>query len=119
MTRIVFVCHLLLVSSCLPLAAQEPDPQPFRAQVQRVQQALESTGQPLTEEVAKQLREASSSENAVAELQKVLDPLCLVHIDINAESRVKVKAGEAERSLIQNGWTAFLVKVTNVAGVTA
>ncbi len=49
----------------------------------------------------------------------MLDPLCLVGVNINPESRVKVAAGEAPPRLLQQGRRVFLVKVHNEAGVTA
>ena len=38
---------------------------------------------------------------------------------INPESRVKVQVGPAQKSLVEQGWRIFLVKVHNEAGVTA
>ena len=99
--------------------AQAVDKQPLRAQVKRVAQALEFLGQPLDTDAQKRLHVASQADNAVVAIQDVLDPLCLVMVDINAESRVKVRAGEAKKELVENGWTAFLVKVNNSAGITA
>ena len=52
-------------------------------------------------------------------LQRVLDPHCLVFVDITPESRVKVVAGPARPELVEQGWRVFLVKVQNEAGVTA
>ena len=52
-------------------------------------------------------------------LQEVLDHHCLIGININPESRVKSAQGLAAPRLVQNGWTVFLVKVQNEAGVTA
>jgi hypothetical protein len=52
-------------------------------------------------------------------VQEILDPYCLAIIDINPESRVKVTQGSAQPTLIQEGWTTFLVKVHNQAHVTA
>lgn len=95
------------------------DAQPLRAQVDRLEQSLKSLGQPLTADVSASLEEAKQADNAVIAIQQILDPLCLAMVDINPESRVKVVAGDAERTLVEQGWTAFLVKVTNLAGVTA
>ncbi len=55
----------------------------------------------------------------MAQIQAVLDPLCLAVVDINPESRVKVAAGPAAPKLMQQGWRVFLVKVVNEAPVTA
>ena len=43
----------------------------------------------------------------------------MIGIEINAESRVKSSQGPARPRLVQNGWSVFLVKVHNEAGVTA
>ncbi len=98
------------------------DFQPLAAQVKRVVQALDLLGAPLTAERQAELAKAMALEDssaATAAIQQVLDPICLVGVNINPESRVKVAPGEAPRHLIQNGWTVFLVKVHNEAGVTA
>lgn len=98
------------------------EPQPLKAQVARVAQALELTGSPLTADQKKALDAAIAEQDAklsVAQIQAVLDPLCLAGVSINAESRVKVAAGAAPKSLMQHGWRTFLLKVHNEAGVTA
>src|SRR5207237_5357732 len=51
--------------------------------------------------------------------QKILDRHCLVAININPESRVKVQEWPAKEELMEQGWRSFLVKVQNEAGVTA
>lgn len=57
--------------------------------------------------------------DATVAVQKALDPLCLVAVSINPESRVSVLEGAAKKELVQQGWRTFLVKVHNEAGVTA
>ncbi len=109
--------------------AQEPaayvaavDRQPLEASIQRVVQALQIAGSPLSNEALKKLEELSRSNDdplVVRELQQMLDPLCLMVVSINPESRVKVAAGQAKPTLDQRGWTNYLVKVINEAGVTA
>jgi hypothetical protein len=56
---------------------------------------------------------------AVKAVQTALDPLCLAGITINPESRVKAARGAASAKLHQHGWSVFLVKVHNEAGITA
>ena len=96
--------------------------QPLGAQARRVAQALKFLGQPLTisQQAALQaaLKETDETK-APRAIQQVLDPLVLAAVNINPESRVKVAAGPVKRDLLQNGWTMFLVKVHNQAGVTA
>ena len=52
-------------------------------------------------------------------MQDALDPLCLIGVEINPESRVKAVQGPAPARLMKHGWRVFLVKVHNLAGVTA
>ena len=96
--------------------------QPFAAQVKRVIEALEMLGQPLAASEKTRIDKALAADDqkaAVRKLQEVLDPHCLIGININPESRVKSAQGLAAPRLVQNGWTVFLVKVLNEAGVTA
>ncbi len=98
------------------------DAQPLVAQVRRLVDALDMIGQPLSEDARKRLESAFERENGsqtVREIQDVLDPLCLIGIEINAESRVKAVQGGGAPFLDQQGWRGFLIKVANQAGVTA
>ncbi|MDZ4817709.1 MAG: CehA/McbA family metallohydrolase [Planctomycetota bacterium] len=135
--RVVLLCSigtlLTLASFKLALAAEEKsepalplvsnvDAQPFVAQVKRVKQALEFVGAPLTKEQSAALDKALAIEDPkqqVQAIQEVLDPLCLAGVNINPESRVKAAIGSAKPELTQQGWSVFLVKVHNEAGVTA
>ena len=67
----------------------------------------------LTSEIRKQI---ITSTYAV---HQVLDRYCLLEVSINPESRVKVDPGRAPLTLEQGKWNIFLVKVKNLAGVTA
>lgn len=96
--------------------------QPLSAQVERVLQALELAGSPLTADERAAIHVALSGSDeaaAVNKVQELLDRLCLVGVQINPESRVKVQAGPASKELIEQGWRVFLVKIDNQAGVTA
>src|SRR5436190_16394587 len=118
---IYFAVSRSLCAENLPLVTRV-ELQPLAAQVERVLQALESTGSPVTAGQHKAIRAALSESDettAVEKIQKLLDPLCLVGVLINPESRVTVQAGPAPKELIEQGWRVFLVKVNNQAGVTA
>ncbi len=107
--------------SALP-ALGNIDAQPIHVYVERLHEALRSLGQPLSESEEARLAEArktSDADQAMRMIQQVLDPHCLVGVTINPESRVKVDSGPAQLRLLQQGWTGFLVKVHNQAGVTA
>ncbi len=76
------------------------DLQPLAAQVHRVVEALEVLGQPLSAQEKARIQQAvesASARNAVRLLQEVLDPHCLIGIEINPESRVKSVQGPAPR----------------------
>lgn len=117
----------LLVFPTQNLHAQEVaiasvDRQPFEAAVERLVEAMQLVGSPLSEEEKQQLSELRASDSdstVVSEIQKLLDKHCLAVVNINPESRVKVAAGPAAPVLDERGWTNFLVKVINEAGVTA
>lgn len=105
----------------VPLVANV-DRQPFEAAVARVVEALRLAGSPLPAddlEAIQQLRQETADPTVIRQLQEILDKHCLLVVDINPESRVKVAAGPARPALDELGWTNFLVKVINEAGVTA
>ncbi len=106
----------------LPLVLTSVEHQPLAAQAARVAAALEMLGAPLGKEASQRLQQAIESKDpdeAIKQIQAVLDPLCLAAVNINPESRVKVAVGPAPKQIMQHGWTVFLVKVHNEAGVTA
>lgn len=117
---LLFTGRSLLASTLAPVETVEA--QPLIAQCKRLSQALEFVGNPLTPARQQALAKAMSAEDSsevAAGIQSILDPLCLVGITINPESRVKVTPGPARPLLVEGGWTVFLIKVNNEAGVTA
>ena len=120
---------VVFVLICLPWRATSAQDtvlgvaaQPLKAQVRRVAEALAFVGQPLSAKTMTELNVAldeTDGAKAVAGVQAVLDPLCLATVNVNAESRVKVAAGAANKELVEQGWTVFLVKVLNEAGITS
>ncbi len=123
-TRIVAVwaaVHTTSRAESLPVVL-DVEFQPLSAQVKRVVEALEMLGQPLPRDEKARVEQAIDStgpESAIRAIQSVLDNHCLVGIEINPESRVKASQGPAAARLVQNGWSVFLIKVHNQAGVTA
>ncbi len=98
------------------------EPQPLLAHALRLSEALSFLGSSLRTEDEQKLRgllDLPLSEKTSETIQQILDPYCLAVVDINPEARVKVARGEAAATLMQHGWTSFLVKVKNDAGVTA
>ena len=98
------------------------EPQPLLAQAIRLEEALSFLGSSLSKEDALRLKELQQKKlgpEITKAIQDILDPYCLAMVDINPEARVKVLRGPAKAKLIRSGWTSFLVKVHNDAGVTA
>ena len=96
--------------------------QPLAAATERLIQALEFVGSPLDAGTQAKLTDALKLPNpadCTEAVEKILDPMCLVAVTINPESRVSVVEGPAKKELVQQGWRTFLVKVHNEAGVTA
>lgn len=115
-----------LVESLAHAAPQLPkvvrvDPQPLGAQARRLVEAMDYLGVPFSAGDRKGLEGAMAEGDpagAVAGIQRVLDPHCLLDVYINPESRVMVRQGPARPDLVEAGWRTFLVKVRNEAGVT-
>jgi hypothetical protein len=130
--HLLSILGIMVSTLAMPSAAGPPvlslikpaDVQPLLAQVRRLVEAGDYLGIPFSAaerralEAALQDREGDEQTRA-ARIQAVLDPHCLVGIQINPESRVKVTGGPAARVLTEKGWRQFLVKVHNQAGVTA
>lgn len=97
----------------------EVEAQPLLAQVRRVQQALEFLGQPISAETKKtleSLRESDGAAKVSETVQKCLDPLCVASVEIQEQGVVKVIPLGNQFDLVEQGWTAYLVKVVNKAG---
>src|SRR5687768_9475854 len=133
MTRCTFACLLFVALTSSYVRAEDPPAatlprvtdvalQPLAAQSKALAEAMTLLGEPLPEPTRAALDAAyleADEAKAVAAIQAALDPLCLVAVQINPESRVKVAAGPAKPELVESGWRTFLVKVHNAAGVTA
>jgi hypothetical protein len=107
-------------SSLLPILSCQAEP--LVATVTQVLAALDYLGKPLGTATTAAVKAAVSTPDAdgtAAAIQKALDPHCLAAINVNPESRVKLKPGPVKPLLVESGWTVFLVKIENEAGVTA
>ena len=115
-----FTCHVNILCADDWPQIDSVDRQPLMAAVERVITALDSVGRPLSAEQTEtfeKLKQVDDDQKVIKEIQTLLDPLCLAAIHINPESRVKVAEGPAAKLLTQNGWTTFLLKVHNEAGI--
>jgi len=96
--------------------------QPLIAHARRIVEATDYLGTPFSAADKQALEAAFKQTDADAAgeaIQQVLDKYCLLGVNINPESRVKVAQGPAKSELTEKGWRQFLVKVHNEAGVTA
>jgi len=93
-----FPCVILLsLSAGFALQQHRYEPaielQPLAAQVRRVVEAMDYLGAPIASQDRTELSRAlgaSDSATGIAQLQKILDKYCLLEVQINPESRVKV-----------------------------
>lgn len=96
--------------------------QPLAAQAQRVAQALQAVGTPLSADDLRELQLAtqeSSDASGVSRIRTVLDKRVLMEVRINPEARLSVTRGAALATLVQSGWSTFLVRVVNEAAATS
>ena len=96
---------------------------PVRARCQRLLRALRGMEGALPPGVEQKLaallkEDVKDADLALRRLQNLLDPLCLVGVHINPESRVKAARGAAATELTRGRPRTVLVKVVNDAGVT-
>lgn len=95
--------------------------QPLVSQVERLVESLEFLGTPLNKPDRDALKAAMidpDAEKAVAGIQKVLDPYCLVGVELRSEMELAAQVGSAKTQLVEQGWSQFLVKVHNAAELT-
>src|SRR5262245_42942127 len=112
----------LLLAQQAPTKVEQVELQPLAAQVSRLVEAMEYLGAPIKQPDKEALEKASHETDATKArraIQDALDKYCLFEVSINPESRVRVMQSAARPQLVEKGWSAFLVKVRNEAGVTA
>ena len=119
-SQLILVAVPLLCSAAL--AQMRVPMQAFVQQVREVETTLAYLGEPLTptdQNAINALMAKTEEAEAVSALQQILDKYTLAVVEINPESRVRVRPGQAKPDLVEAGTRLFLVKVINEAGVTA
>ncbi|MBI3861925.1 MAG: CehA/McbA family metallohydrolase [Planctomycetia bacterium] len=129
--RLATAAAVILVLGVGPAvrAADEPalpivetvERQPLFSQVERLVEALEFLGSPLRaadRDALEAARKDPDAGKAVAAVQKVLDPYCLLGVELSADKKWSTRAGVAKKALVEQGWTQFLVKVHNPTELT-
>ncbi len=110
----------VVLSSDLPRVIRV-DVQPLLVLTDRLREALETMGSPLSNEstaVLKSLRDEADEARITLRVQELLDPLCVASVLIEKDGKIAVTAG-ATATLDENGWSPKLIKVINRAGVQA
>jgi len=95
--------------------------QPLTVQVEGLLEALTFLGRPMPEADRAMLRKATELPDveATVQIQKILDPMSLVVVEIDENRKVNVSPTSAAiAKLTKNGWTPFLVKIVNRAKST-
>src|ERR1700691_1262273 len=94
------------------------EPQPFFAGVKRAVEALEKLGAPLPPADAARIAALALQNDgaAVAEAGRILGCYTLVDLAIDPDGASHVGIGPAPRTLVEQGWRMFLVRVSNPAG---
>lgn len=129
MTRCPILPALLLLVLPGSVRAQAPLPladaaewAPLRKQCRLLAKALEEQKTAVSPESITRLRglldREPADQAAVRDVQKLLDPFCLLAVTINPESRVKALRGPARAALTRDQPRLVLVKVINDAGIT-
>ena len=125
MCRIAFAVTLVVVSTAtaqMPPLVENTPVQPLLAQAARLDESLSFLGSALSvadSQTIKTMQQAAHTDELAQDIQRLLDPYCLVYVHINPEGRVKVHRGPADAELIQDGWATYLVKVLNESGTRA
>ena len=99
----------------VPVVATEG--QPLGANVNRLIEALDYLGHPLSTDLRESLVTAARRRDHIR-LQKLLDQQVLFVVSLNPEVRVKVTRGPAQATLQQAGYRPHIVKVINHSTVT-
>jgi hypothetical protein len=117
---------LLTVTSALPAQTLPPVDDADFAALQRqcanlaavAEQAKGLFDEKSLEALGRLAKEDVKAKEGAERVQKRLDPLCLVGVSINPESRVKAARGPGSAELRKGDDTFVLVRVHNEAGVT-
>jgi hypothetical protein len=86
--------------------------------VKRALEALEKLGAPVAAADAQQIASLASQADsaAVNAAEKILDRYTVANISIESESSAHVMLGGATRTLVEQGWRVFLIRLSNPSG---
>jgi N-methylcarbamate hydrolase len=107
-----------------PASAQQVNnlaPQPYFASVMRAIEALAAAGAPITRNDADWLAQLSAKNDAeaIGDAEQILSRYTLARLTLDKDGFGTVTSGGADKTLIEQGWSAFLVRVDNPTGLEA
>src|SRR6516164_1338660 len=90
-------------------------PQPYFAAVNRVLEALAKLGAPVAAEDANRIAALANQKDsgAVDAAEKILDRYTLARLSLDTDGSGHVDLGGAQRTLVEQGWRMFLVRIAN------
>lgn len=100
-----------------PLITEVP-PQPYFAAVGRAIEVLANLGAPITRKDAEEITMLAQQNDdaAVDAAEKILDQYTVVRVVTEADGFGDVTVGGAQKTLVEQGWRPFLVRVSNKIG---
>jgi hypothetical protein len=110
------VCATSFLSAADWPMVESVDRQPLLAQIERVRDALQHLGSPLSAEAVRSLDQTAQvmdDAQFAARIQQVLDPLCLAAVSLTDGKSPIVVPGLTPPELDEQGWRTYLVKVLN------
>jgi hypothetical protein len=109
-------------SFCPTFASDTIDiaPQPYFSGVNRALETMVKLGSPVAAEDAEQIAILSHRNDraAIDAAEQILDRYTLTHVAIEANGYARTTEGGAQKTLIEQGWRVFLVRVSNSLGST-
>ena len=96
------------------------EPQPYFASVNRAIEALAKLGAPLSAADAQQLDVLTRQNDgaAVTAAEQILARYTLAGLSVDSDAPAHLTAGGAPRTLVEQGWRMFLVRIANPTGRT-
>jgi len=94
--------------------------QPYFASVNRALEALEKLGAPMAPSDAQRIGSlaAQGDSAAVTAAEGILERYTIANLSIESETSARVMLGGAPRTLVEQGWRVFLVRVANSTGLS-
>ena len=113
----VYITFLIIVfCSIQSFQLYGQDNQLFFTRTNRLLEVLQNLHTPVPKEDLNLITKAIAANNKKSVIS-ILGKYALLRLDINPERKLTAKQGQAQVVLLQNGWSSFLVKVVNKAGI--